>query len=259
MAYRKETTHNIIIAILVIVGFVVGIYINSYNTTGRITEREYNRKLKNADDTSYMVAEAILTEANVDRDNFSHLYNKAFIAEIKKHTVVVYFYSYDPIDKRHYHFVNIDTGDVDASDFVENYFTPDAFDKGYGTLIEWEFEKVSSTKYSAYLTLDDEVADSIEDYEKMQERELFVDNGLFVARLGQKMPIPVYDSFFVLDTYTRRVGWFYFKTRYNGTDFVACFEVSGWDINTTYEELIDGTNFRVVDITSTKIWVEKID
>ena len=259
MATRRISTLDIIILILCAV-LIVGIfYVNSYEATGRITEREYNRKLENADDASFKIAEAILDEANVERDYISRLNNKAFIAEIKKHSLTIYYYSHDPIDNRPYHFVNIDTGDVDAKYFVENYFTPNAFDNGYGTVIEWEFESISRTKYSAYLTLDDDVSDSLEDYEKMRQRELMFDEGLFVARLGQKMPIPVYDSFFVLDTHTRMVGWFYFKTSYNGTDFVACFEVSGWDTNTTYEELVDGRDFRVVKISSTRIWVEMVD
>lgn len=257
MAYRNNFDRliAIICAIVCIVAFAASIYISSYEANGNITERTYNAA-KNDPDTigTSEVAVAILHEADVE---YSDYFDQAFIASAKKHTVTVYYKRYDPIKNRNYHFIEVDTGDVDAKEFVENYFTEDYFDDGYGVVVEWEFEKKSRTKYTAYLTLDDYVVDSAEDYAKMKERELVTDGGLFVARLGQSMPIPVYDSFFVMDSKTRMVGWFYFRTYYNGQEYYACFEVSGWDSKATYEEVVDGTDYKVASFNSTRIWVEK--
>ena len=254
---NSNTIRNIT-AIAVVAALLLSLFaLNSPRANGIITESKYT-SAKNDSGTigAPEVAEAILHEANIDFSDYS---DEAFVYSAKKNTVTIYYYHQDYSKEENYHFVNIDTGDVPAKEFVEDFFTHDAFAKGYGTVLEWEYEKDSRTKYTAYLTLDDNVDDTIEDYEKMRERELFTDTGLFVAKLGQAMPIPVYDSFFVLDSRTRMVGWFYFKTTYNDEDFVACFEVSGWDYDTTYEELLKGNGIYVEEVTSKRILVANSD
>ena len=256
MANRKNLVRkltNIIFLALLIALLAFGIF----GMNGNVTEWFYMNK-KDASSTVGMpeVANAILYEANVEFDDY---FDEAYIYRAKGDTVTILYRRYDAINKHHYRYIDIDTGDVDAKTFVEDYFTDDAFQKGYNTVIEWEYEKESRTVYRAYLTLDDNVEDSIEDYDKMRERDLVIDNGLFVAKLGSKIPLPVNESFFVLDKGTRMVGWFYFKTHFNGEDFVACFEVSGWDTSTTYEDLIDGSDFFVTDVSSTNIWVDKYE
>lgn len=255
MAFRKIIKPLISFALLAALAALLALY--CFVSNGNVPEWFYMNK-KDHPKTVGMpeVAVAIIHEANI---KFNDYFDEAFIYSAEDNLVTILYKSYDPIQDHYYHFVDIDTGDVDALTFVETYFTDDAFRKGYNTIIEWEYEKENNTFYRAYLTLDDNVEDSIGDYEKMRERDLVIDDGAFVAVLGSKIPLPTNESFFVLDKSTRLSGWYYFKTHFNGKDFVACFEVSGWDIDTTFEDLINGYGFYVEDVSSTRILVADRD
>ena len=202
------------------------------------------------------VAHEILREADVKHD-------EAFIHSVDydKGRVRIYYM----VNRYHkpshlYRYVDIALSKslVTPDHFIKEYFTPDAFWRGYGYAIEWEYDELNGYTLNARLTPDDEVVESKpENYEIMMGRPLVETDCGLVDLLRESLPFKIKENecFFVMDTHTRRVGWFYFHSTYNGVDFVGAYEVSGWDWDTTYEALMVADDYQVLYIDKTNILV----
>ena len=82
--------------------------------------------------------------------------------------------------------------------------------------------------------------------------------GNLVEKIIEEIPFEVKDGncFFVIDENTRMIGWFYFKSNYNGQDFVGCYSVSGWSGgSTTYEDVINLNNRSLGNIVDDEIYI----
>lgn len=274
----QNNIESIIIRAILFICILVAL-VSFFIPDGRLTEKAYISALEDytaamADYTSSLedpkaaidpakVAHEILCEADVKHDD-------AFIQSVDhdKGRVRIYYhwrYYVDTTPTTAYRYVDIALGKslVRPERFIKDYFTPNAFCRGYGYAIEWEFEALNSHSLKAYLVPDDEVVENKpENYQIMMGRPLVETDCGLVDLLRESLPFKIKEDecFFVLDTHTRRVGWFYFRSTYNGVDFVGAYEVSGWDSDTTYEELMTAgaDNFTFLEADKTHLYIELV-
>ena len=264
---------------LLLVLLVVLVLVLIFVPDGSLTEKAYISALEDytaamADYTSSLedpeaaidpakVAHEILREADIKHDD-------AFIQSVDhdKGRVRIYYshkHYVNTTPTTTYRYVDIALGKslVKPDRFIKDYFTPNAFCRGYGYAIEWEYELINDHSINAYLTPDDEVVENKpENYEIMMGRPLVETDCGLVDFLRESLPFKIDEDecFFVLDTHTRRVGWFYFRSTYNGVDFVGAYEVSGWDSDTTYEELMAASadNFTFLEADKTHFYLQEV-
>lgn len=185
-------------------------------------------------DPNEEIAMAILSDADI---NFNEEY-LPFVSNLSGKKFTVHY-----LDSKKNHqatSINVASLDVSSRDFVNNYLDVGYFKKGFGNELAWNYSKQKSSLVPS-LELQPKLISSDRNFFKMSQRPHVECDGKLVEEILDIIPFTIRNDecFFVIDEKTRMTGWFYFKSSFDGEDFVGCYDVAGWSGSTTYEELIN--------------------
>lgn len=256
-----DSTKKKVALATLIVSLVVLIVLLLTPTDTNISSLEFNfHRILNIADDSTDLAREILSDAGI---RCSIAYNKEpFIKNVKNDSFKIYYADDSPFETQ-YHAVIIDISEVErnlsAKEFLKNYEESGFFTISYGEGIKWRYTQEDNT-LTPYLGVSPYVLTSEENYRIMYDRPHVETDCKLVEEIIYQIPFNVTEGeyFFVIDENTRMIGWFYFKSNYDGQDFVGCYTVKGWSgIGTTYEDLISLNDFSVKGIKDDTITVSK--
>lgn len=231
----------LIICCIVALALAITVIVCTRNTTtelGVLTEEAFMEACPDA--LSYndrYLAEVILNRADIDFD-CAFTYN---VNDEDNEICIYYGNNIGWHDEEEYRYVNLKVEGFSASEFADNFKEPNYFCPYYNEAFVWDFTLTDQGYITHDMVVSERVKDSYEDYDIMFAKDLVETDCKLIDEIRAHLPFTIKDGdcFFVLDSRTRMVGWFYFKTTYQGEAFAGCYEVDGWSGGTTYEDLIN--------------------
>jgi len=217
-----------------------------------ISKREFHKAEKKAEHQYDDVATAILTDADI-------LYSivpedeKPFIKSIKEQEFELYFKQPVLAEDDRYCRVIIDVGLLDecsAENFLEFFGKQDSFEEGYMTSKVMEYNILDEEILPRLVVSPNILAKEEENYDIMASRPHVEFDCPLVDAVREAIPFETTDGecFFTIDEYTRLCGWFYFKSNYNGEEFIGCYKLKDWPTDISYHDVVNLKSLHIEEV-----------